>query len=166
MSEVKEGRRDGLPLNAVIGWLIVLVIVYAALYAAVSYVAFVSNPDSATLKGVQSELHNIGMEGWKLVSPLLQLAIVLAIVAWARQRLEFKWDLAKFQTEHNVKAFIAIIVVVGFVVAVMGSLEYTSYLKDVALVIVGFYFGSAGLKQPSMTATAPAPRADDSTGSG
>jgi hypothetical protein len=147
------GSLQSRTVSRVIFWLVTLIIAYFALYAGVSYVAFFENPDSSTLKGIQAELHDMGAAGWNFVRPLLQLSIVLLLLAWALDRFNIKWDLSSLSSEQTVKGLLAVLIVVGLILSVLGGLGYTSELKDVALVVIGFYFGTNAPKTASKEVT-------------
>jgi uncharacterized membrane protein YhaH (DUF805 family) len=139
----RRGQASPVRISSVIGWIVFLVIAYFLLYAGVSVATFYANAtDSSTIGAIRQQLRDIGVAGWEFLSPLLQLAIVLVIVAWAIERFDLRLKLPEIVSDHNIKGVLAILVVTGFLVAVLGSLRYTSDIKDVALVIIGFYFGS------------------------
>jgi hypothetical protein len=144
-------------ISAVIGWLIFLVFAYLALYGAVSVATFYANATaSKTIGAIRDQLRDIGGAGWQFLSPLLQLAIVLIIITWAVERFDVGLKIPDIASDQNIKGTIALIVIGGFLIAVLGSLRYTSDIKDVALVIIGFYFGSnaprilGGREQPNL----------------
>lgn len=80
-----------------------------------------------------------------VISPLIQLFVVLVIIEWFLKRMGI--TLGSSATwkgiEWNTQTIIAVIVIFAFSIAALGGLtEGLGALKDVALVVVGFYFGT------------------------
>jgi hypothetical protein len=85
----------------------------------------------------------IGANAWRFAEPLVQLMVLLVIVDWLLGRLgiEVKAGLKGF--DWNVQAVIAITVIGSFALAALGGISQgVGVLKDLALVVVGFYFGT------------------------
>jgi hypothetical protein len=80
-------------------------------------------------------------EAWRFARPLVQLVLILAIVEWILKRLGIALFGERIVFEWNIQTIIAIIVVSAFALVALsgGAIDP---LKDVALVVVGFYFGT------------------------
>jgi hypothetical protein len=133
------------PLRSLIRWAVFIFIFLLLAYVALFAWAF-QDPlaerrpaDAALLATVAG----IGAYAWRFAEPLLQLMVVLLIVDWLLGRLgiEVKAGLRGF--DWNVQAIIAITVIGSFALAALGGItQGVGVLKDLALVVVGFYFGT------------------------
>ncbi|WP_236207827.1 hypothetical protein [Pseudomonas tohonis] len=88
------------------------------------------------------------------LGPVLQLAIVVAILLHAAEKIGvLKQDattslFSKIAAANNVQAFIAIVIIVSLSIATLGGIGDVPVLKDLALVVVGFYFGTKRQVEP------------------
>ncbi|MCF2443624.1 hypothetical protein L0657_06625 [Dyadobacter sp. CY345] len=86
---------------------------------------------------------NLGEEIYSFLKPFLQLALILVLVDWILSKLGIRFDTSSsFKLEWNVQSLIAIIIISGFTIAALAGVNYADSLKDLALVVVGFYFGA------------------------
>jgi hypothetical protein len=109
-------------------------------YAAAAFWA-ATNPNQAAPGALLATVMSIGQAAWLFARPLLQLAIVLMIIDWILRRLGIQLGAGARHFDWNVQAIIAIVVVAAFAVAELSGIGSGS-LKDVVLVVVGFYFGT------------------------
>lgn len=80
-----------------------------------------------------------------VLAPLFQLFVVLVLIEWFLKRMGIGSISANVARglEWNTQTIIAVIVIGAFSAAALGGLTVgLSALKDVALVVVGFYFGT------------------------
>jgi hypothetical protein len=91
---------------------------------------------------------------WRLLRPLIQLAVLLIIVSWFLERLGVSLNLENFRASFNVQAVLAILVVGSFCLTALIGISIDG-LKELALVIVGFYFGSRARKKDRPYAPPP-----------
>lgn len=87
------------------------------------------------------KVEKIRKEAWEFGKPLLHAALVLAI---AMSLLSFfNLDLKQLTTHiQDIRSALAFLLVGSFCVAAIAGSAYSSLLKDVVLVVLGFYFGS------------------------
>jgi hypothetical protein len=87
----------------------------------------------------------VGARAWEFIRPLLQLAVLLLIVDWLLGRLgiaPFSHGTAR-SGAWSVQAIIALIIVGALGLAALSDVAMgLAILKDLALVVVGFYFGT------------------------
>jgi hypothetical protein len=80
-----------------------------------------------------------------MVAPLIQLFVVLVVIEWFLRRMgvnTLSGNVLK-GLEWNTQTLVAVLVIGSFSVAALGGLTTgLSALKDLALVVVGFYFGT------------------------
>ena len=90
---------------------------------------------------VARKIEQIAFEAWRFLRPLLQAALVLGIAIAALTF--FKLDLTGVTEKLNwdIRSLLAFSVVAAFCLSAIGGSEGAHLLKDVALVVVGFYFG-------------------------
>lgn len=79
---------------------------------------------------------------WEFIRPFLQLVIILLIIEWILGKFGVSIDPRQSKVEWNIQTIIALIVISAFALAALSGVSGVDYLKDVALVVVGFYFGS------------------------
>ncbi|HDN9016541.1 TPA: hypothetical protein P2I01_003442 [Aeromonas salmonicida] len=93
------------------------------------------------LKQAQEVVDSISSSAWQFGQPLLQLVVVLALGEWFVSRLGLKVSSIGLGS-INIQTFIAIAIVFTFCLAALGNLPGLAYLKDVVLIVIGFYFGT------------------------
>jgi hypothetical protein len=102
---------------------------------------------SATaLQRTQTVLDTFSTGSWEFGKPLLQLVAVLAVGEWFISRLGLRLSPGMLGA-LNIQTFIAVVVVFAFCLAALGNLPGLPYLKDIVLIVIGFYFGSRTLQQ-------------------
>lgn len=79
---------------------------------------------------------------WEFLRPFLQLIIILLIAEWILGKFGISISPKQSKIEWNIQTIIAIIIISAFALAALSGVSGVDYLKDVALVVVGFYFGS------------------------
>jgi hypothetical protein len=118
---------------------LVILLLYFGLLIAATILASTHSEYANLASSALLVIQPVGGQAWAFARPLLQLLIVIILIDWVFQRLgiqirggvqSFKWD---------VQAIIAIIVIAAYAVAELGGIG--TGLKDIALVVVGFYFG-------------------------
>jgi hypothetical protein len=82
------------------------------------------------------------------VAPIVQLVVIVWVLLAAAEKFGFTqekrdWSgFAALGTSNNVQAFIAVAIIGALVIGVLGGIRGVDTLKDIALVVVGFYFGT------------------------
>ena len=105
-----------------------------------------SNDNDAAQK-IQSILLHAGEVTGSLISPAIQLGLILSVLIYAARAIGFgsldtAARLRDSNYSFNVQAIIAIIVIGSFSISAISGLGQTSDLKEITLVVVGFYFGT------------------------
>ena len=86
-------------------------------------------------------IQSISKITWDFIQPFLQLLILLVIIEWIIKKLNISFaNDSRF--DWNVQTVIALIVTTAFSMAALTNLSGATVLKDLALVVVGFYFGT------------------------
>lgn len=96
-------------------------------------------PDRERL--ISENLGVIAGELWEFAKPLLQLAFIVLIIEFAFSKFSGKQLPSSIGSIADVKSLIAIIVILTFSVSALAGTGTSDLLKDVALVVIGFYFG-------------------------
>ncbi|HEX7315637.1 MAG TPA: hypothetical protein VF297_17085 [Pyrinomonadaceae bacterium] len=92
---------------------------------------------------VAVQIAAIGVNGWSFIRPFLQLILVLVIIDWMLSRWGVNLQSKVLDFDWNIQTLIALIIIGAFAVAALGGInDGIGTLKDLALVVVGFYFGS------------------------
>jgi len=119
-----------------------------------AYLAKIQAP--ANESNVQAQVVDLVLQkviGWggelgHFIAPVVQLALIVMILIVAAERFGFTHDkkawggFAGLGTANNVQALIAITIIGALVIGVLGGVDRIDVLKDLALVVVGFYFGT------------------------
>jgi hypothetical protein len=133
--------------------------VFAALQAlAVMY------PNRPAVQPVLEMTERIGWGLAPFIKPILQLALVLVIWIEAGRRLGIISDQMTLSGSYgliiesaSIQAVIAIIIVVAVSISALAGIGDTPVLKDLALVVVGFYFGTRRSKIEAEAASSVTP---------
>ena len=130
-------------MKGIVGWVAFLTLIFVALVVGLEVAAINSESAQADkYRAMKDTISGIGGTGWSFVSPLLQLIIVLLILEWFAQRLGLGFKLSDIGGSANVQVLIAVFVIGSYCVAVLGGIRGADSLKEIALIVVGFYFGS------------------------
>jgi len=75
---------------------------------------------------------------------IARMVIIIALLIWLLKRVGFNFQMINMENVHwNIQSLIAILVIGAFSLAALGGMtEGAGMLKDLALVVVGFYFGT------------------------
>ncbi len=127
-------------------WIINLTIFLALLFliaiVSVQIAALYDREHQQTYQEIATLLMGMGRGGWDFVRPFMQLVLILIIVDWILGKWGISWQSTSLGITWNVQTIIALVVVGAFAIAAMGGLGGVGALKDLALVVVGFYFGT------------------------
>jgi hypothetical protein len=87
-------------------------------------------------------LSSLGYIAFNFLRPFLQLILILVIIEWLLNKFNISLSSPSLKLDWNVQTVIALIVVCAFSIAALGDIAGADSLKDLALVVVGFYFGT------------------------
>jgi hypothetical protein len=120
----------------------VLVVAYLITVTAIEVAAINSAPSEASkYAALSTKLEYGANQAWIFIRPLLQLIIVLLILEWFARKTGLIVSTTSFGLSGNIQVFIAVLVIVSYCIAVLAGLG-SAGLKEIALIVVGFYFGS------------------------
>jgi hypothetical protein len=121
---------------------VIVFIGYIAVFIASNYYSQ-DDTQKAFLAAILGQFTVIGSQGWEFIKPFLQLVLILAIVDWIFSKLGVSLKSKVGRLEWNIQTVIALVVIGSFAIAALGGLNAgISSLKDLALVVIGFYFGT------------------------
>lgn len=143
------------PLKLIVGWTILVFILLFVFYAALK-ILLLNDPSlssNSILTDVTRSLESAATTYWVFISPLLQLSIVLVIIEWILAKLGISLTSKPQNIQWNVQTIIALVIICAFAIAALADIKGASYLKDMALVVVGFYFGSQKQNVSTQTTT-------------
>lgn len=101
-----------------------------------------------TRKSIDRILDFVG-DAWMTISPIFQLSAVLFIVWWFFKKSGI--SISNIGSSNETQKILAITVISSLCLAAFVNREAASILKDIALVVVGFYFGSKQTDNNSTT---------------
>jgi hypothetical protein len=119
-----------------------LIVLFLLMAVGVEAVSAMDPTVSQQLQGTRDLIRIVGLSGWDFMRPLLQLLAVLVIFDWLANRLGVQLKLEHLRGTLSVQTFIAGAIVTTFCVAVLADIKAVEYLKDVVLIVIGFYFGT------------------------
>lgn len=136
-------------MKTVVGWSVFVGVLWFAGYFALQMAAIYLPDQRHELSGIATHILVIGQGLGKFITPILQLALVLVILASASKFLGINFSgqnislyIRDALSTSNVQAFIAVLIVGSLCLAAIANIGQIGVLKDLALVVVGFYFGS------------------------
>jgi hypothetical protein len=105
---------------------------------------------------IANAVQSTGEKFWTFISPVLRLALLIIILISVAENFGLNqtgssWQISgsdigsffkELTTSNGVQSFISVIIVVSLCVSAIAGVGDTNTLKDLALVVVGFYFGS------------------------
>jgi len=94
---------------------------------------------------VADRIGQVTSEAWDFARPILQLVVVLLIIKSFAGFVNMESDVQRL-IFSDTRSLLATVVVVAFAFAALAGTPGQSLLKDVALVIIGFYFGGLNKK--------------------
>lgn len=80
-------------------------------------------------------------EGWDVAKPALELLLILGVLVWAWQ-VTFKDRANNLNLQWDTRTMIGVVLIGTFCLATLINSSAANLLKDVVLVVVGFYFGT------------------------
>ena len=136
------------PLRLIVNTTIVVFIILLIAYigAQVALAALPNDSDNLKrtelLRTLSDNIRILSIFVFDFVKPFLQLIIILIVLEWLLNKfgLTLNRDAVKF--DWNVQTVIGVVVIIAFSLAALSGVPGASMLKDVALVVVGFYFGT------------------------
>lgn len=130
------------PLKRIISLTILTFLVLLVLYVLIKCIPS-SIIDADIKKDITSKIEYIANIAWNFLSPILQVTLILIILEWVLQKFGTSVVSVRGSLNWNVQTVIAILVVGTFALASLTNLSKgLDYLKDLSLVVVGFYFGT------------------------
>lgn len=125
-------------INIAVFLFLILLVMYVGTQTLVKY--DVNN--NAQWDRLGNTIASISAEAWSFIRPFVQLVIILLIIEWLLGKTGVKIVPDALKFDWNVQTTIALLVVSAFCLAALGNIPGMGPLKDVALVVIGFYFGS------------------------
>jgi hypothetical protein len=89
---------------------------------------------------ISGMIKDIAVFVFEFSRPFVEIILLFLIAHWAIRRFNIKLDIPQF-SDWKVANIVVILVVGSFVFAALRGLSGATYLRDLALVVLGFYFG-------------------------
>lgn len=143
------------PLRIVFNATVAIFIILFTTYTVIKLTLVENNsydPYSKALNEVSNTIEIVSTQGWAFIRPFLQLCIILLVVEWTFNKIGISFS-GESKMEWNIQTVIALIIVGAFTLAALSGIAGVSYLEDIALVVIGFYFGSREKKPLHTTRT-------------
>jgi len=138
-------------MKMLFGWSVFIGVLWFIAFAAAQIATTMAHggPDADAMMQLTRTIQDIGWGLASFAKPLLQLAIILLILLEAGKRLGIVSDQMTLASTYDrllgsttIQAAIAIIIVTAVSISALAGVGQTDVLKDLALVVVGFYFGT------------------------
>ena len=94
---------------------------------------------------LSSLIHDLALSIIDFARPFVEIILLFLIVHWAIKRFDVQLQIPPIG-DWKIVNIVVILVVGGFVFAALRGLNGATYLRDVALVVLGFYFGRSVVK--------------------
>ena len=95
---------------------------------------------------VSERIEKVGATAWTFGRPILQLIVVVLIVQAVLAKAGLQLNLREIKGLSDTRSLLALTVVATFCLAALSGGPGMEVLKDVTLVVVGFYFGEMSKK--------------------
>jgi hypothetical protein len=90
-------------------------------------------------------IHDLGAWLIDFARPFVEIILLFLIVDWAMKRFNVQMQIPPIG-DWKIMNIVVIVVIGGFVFAALRGLNGVTYLRDLALVVLGFYFGRSVTK--------------------
>lgn len=127
---------------------ILILVLWILAYVGLQVLGFYLPDSKSEISTATTMLFTVGGGVGRVFGPVIQLAFVVTILLHAAektgllQRDASSSLFSRISAASNIQAFIAIVIVVSLAIAALSGVGDISVLKDLALVVVGFYFGT------------------------
>jgi hypothetical protein len=132
-------------INWMIGALLVLGLAYIGLQALTLFLRYRDKKANGTETMVRSVVDDISgaiRHIWVFARPIVQLIIILFVAYSFAQLMGLNKENITALNTLDIKTVLAFFVVGAFCLAAFLSENPATWLKDLALVVIGFYFGT------------------------
>lgn len=116
-------------------------LVLLGLYAVSEWLSYQQLPPDQRGRFLSGRFAVISREAWSFGKPILRAALLLAISMSLLSHFSIDIKGLTAGIEWEIRSVLAFLVVGSFCIASIAGSDYASFLKDVSLVIIGFYFG-------------------------
>jgi apolipoprotein N-acyltransferase len=90
-------------------------------------------------------IHDFAIFILDFARPFIEIILLFLIVDWAMKRFKVQMQIPPIGN-WKIMNIVVIVVIGGFVYAALRGLNGVTYLRDLALVVLGFYFGRSVVK--------------------
>jgi hypothetical protein len=94
---------------------------------------------------INSMIHDLAAYVIDFARPFVEIMLMFLIVYWAKHRFNVQLEIPPMG-DWKIGNMLVIIVISGFVFAALRGYSGVTYLHDLALVVLGFYFGRTAVK--------------------
>ena len=135
--------------GSIISWtitaLVFLGFAYVGLQALLLYLRYRANKmegNDAILRSIAEDISGAILRIWLFARPIVQLIIILFVAYSFAQMLGVSRENIAAFNALDIKTVLAFFVIGAFCLAAFLSENPATWLKDLALVVIGFYFGT------------------------
>ncbi len=97
-------------------------------------------------KTVENQLLELATVIWSFIKPFLQVVFCIIVLDYALKKFniqpKFKMNLSEYDFKLKFPSLLLFFVVFAFAITVFYEIENAKGLKEIALVIIGYYFGT------------------------
>lgn len=136
------------PLRLVVNTTIVvfIILLFAYVSAQVALTALSNDSENSKrielLRTLSENIRILSIFAFDFMRPFLQLIIILVILEWLLNKFGLSLNRNTIKFDWNVQTVIGVVIIIAFALAALSGIPGADMLKDVALVVVGFYFGT------------------------
>ena len=128
-------------MTAVIVVRFLVFVLLLGLFVLSEWLSYAQLPIDQRSQFLSGKLAAVSREVWAFGRPILRAALLLAIALSLLSFFNLDLKTLTGGIPWDIRSLLAFLVVGSFCVASIAGSDYSSFLKDVSLVIIGFYFG-------------------------
>ena len=128
-------------MTLIIVFSFLIFVLMLGLYAFAEWVSYQNVPIDERGRFLSGKFVAISKEVWSFGRPILRAALLIAIAMSLLSFFNLDIKTLTAGLTWDIRSLLAFLVVGSFCVASIAGSDYSGFLKDVSLVIIGFYFG-------------------------
>jgi hypothetical protein len=132
-------------------WIVIAIFV---LLGAAWAATFLLDQQSMQARETKALVISVGSQVWIFARPLLQLIVVLLVIEYFADKAGWKLSPHHLALTWDTRTIVAVVIIATYCIAALSGLEDHYGIKDIVLVVIGFYFGTTrktGDQEPTVT---------------
>ncbi len=125
-------------------WFIALALILYLVSFFINSVAPLNFKGDTFFKTIEEQLLELATIIWTFLKPFLQVIFCILVLDWGLKKMGVQPKIKFNLKEYNLKfpSLLLLIIVLAFAVSIFYEIEQANGLKELALVVIGYYFGT------------------------